>query len=133
MAATLAILGVADHAGPVGVTVLDLPEMGFVGTYSNADVGRVRRLLPKLERLATEGGQAPAPRPIRRREPPVLETIIEVLVEAGAPMRFVSIHAAVEAARGKSVPQSTVKDCLASNAQPDGRFIRIARGRYRLR
>ena len=105
--------------------------MGFVGTYSNGEaIGRVRRLLPKLERLATEGGPAPAPRSIRTRETPVIETIIEVLTEAGTPMRFVSIHAAVETVRGKSVPRSTVKDCLASNARPGGRFVRIARGQY---
>jgi hypothetical protein len=70
---------------------------------------------------------------MRMRETPVVDAIIEVLAEAGAPMRFVSIHAAVEAVRRKSVPRSTVKDCLASNARPGGLFVRVARGRYSYR
>lgn len=108
--------------------------MGFVGTYSNGEaLDRVRRLLPKLERLAAEGGPTPAPQPLRKREEPILATVTETLAEASLPMRAVDIHAAVQAARGTPVSWSTVKDCLASNARPGGRFVRVARGRYVLR
>jgi hypothetical protein len=108
--------------------------MGFVGTYSNAEaLDRVRRLLPKLEKLATARGPAPSPRAMRKRErAPVLSTVSQILAEAEAPMRAVEIYRAVERLRGEPVAWSSVKDCLASNAGPGGRFMRIARGRYRL-
>lgn len=106
--------------------------MGFAGTYSNVEaMDRVRRLLPKLETLAAAGGPAPLPRAMPKREEPMLAVVTKILAEASAPMRAVEIHAAVQLARGKAVSWSTVKDCLASNARPGGRFIRIARGRYR--
>jgi hypothetical protein len=109
--------------------------MGFAGTYSNVEaVDRVRRLLPKLEKLAAEGQPARSPKPLKRRErAPVLDAVSAVLAEAEMPMRAREIHAAVEILRSEPVAWSSVKDCLASNAGVEGRFIRIARGRYRLR
>lgn len=108
--------------------------MGFVGTYSNVEaVDRVRRLLPKLEKLAAEAGPRPVPQSIAKRErAPVLDAVVHVLTEAEVPMRASEIHAGVAALRGKPVPRSSVKDCLASNCGPGKRFIRIARGRHRL-
>jgi hypothetical protein len=106
--------------------------MGFVGTYSNAEaLDRVRRLLPKLEKLAATGGPKRSPAPVRRRElATVLTTVTRVLRDANGPMQASAIHASVEALWGEPVPWSSVKNCLASNAHPGGRFIRIARGRY---
>jgi hypothetical protein len=116
----------------VGLAEQKVLEMGFVGTYSNAEaLDRVRRLLPKLEKLAAEGGPKPSPAPIRKRElAPVLTTVGRVLHDAHGPMQASEIHACVEALRGEQVPWSSVKDCLASNAKPGGRFVRVARGRY---
>lgn len=106
--------------------------VGFVGTYSNVEaVDRVRRLLPKLERLATEARPRRAPAGLKRREPaPILRAVMEVLEAAGTPMRAVEVHRAVEELRGEPVAWSSVKDCLASNARPGGRLTRVARGRY---
>jgi hypothetical protein len=106
--------------------------MGFVGTYSNVEaVERVRRLLPRLEKLAAEGAPRRLSVPLKRRESaPVLHAAVRVLEEAAAPMRAVDVHRAVELLRGEPVAWSSVKDCLASNAEPGGRFLRIARGRY---
>lgn len=106
--------------------------MGFVGTYSNVEaVGRIRRLLPKLEKLAAEAAPRRSPEVLKRREPaPVLRAVTQVLLEAAAPMRAVEVHRAVERLRGEPVAWSSVKDCLASNARPGSRFVRIARRRY---
>lgn len=111
------------------------PEVGFVGTYSNVGaVDRIRRLLPRLEKLATEAGPRRSPEVLKRREPaPILRAVTEVLKEVAAPMRAVDVHRAVERLRGGPVARSSVKDCLASNVRPGGRFVRIARGRYELR
>lgn len=108
--------------------------MGFVGTYSNAEaLERVRRLLPKLEKLAAAGGPKRSPAPSRKRElAPVLATVTQALRDANGPMQASAIHASVEALRDEPVPWSSVKNCLASNARPGGRFVRVARGRYRL-
>ncbi|HZV72667.1 MAG TPA: hypothetical protein VFF79_03035 [Conexibacter sp.] len=106
--------------------------MGFVGTLSNPDTQeRLRRLLDKLERVAgTETSTAP-----RRPEPqpecaPVLSAVTQVLRDVEGLMRARAVHAEVEALRGAPVAWSSVKDYLASNAQPGGRFVRVARGRY---
>jgi len=108
--------------------------MGFAGTYSNVEaVDRVRRLLPKLEKLTAEGQSARSPKPLKKRErAPILDAVRAVLADAEAPMRAREIHAAVETLRGEQVAWSSVKDCLASNAGIGGRFIRIARGRYQI-
>jgi thioester reductase-like protein len=94
--------------------------MGFVGTYSNVEaMDRVRRLLPKLVKLAAAGGSAPLPRTMPKRErAPVLSAVVQILTEAEAPMQARDIHAAVEASHGEVVSWSSVKDCLASNAGP---------------
>jgi hypothetical protein len=110
--------------------------MGFVGTYSNVEaLDRVRRLLPNLEKLAVVEGAARPRRALRKRErerAPILSAVAQVLTDADAPMRAREIHAAVEVLRSEPVSWSSVKDCLASNAGPGGRFIRITRGRYEI-
>jgi hypothetical protein len=108
--------------------------VGFVGTYSNVEaVDRVRRLLPKLEKLAAEAEPPPSSEGLKRREfAPVLCAVTQVLEEAGMPMRTNEVHRAAELLRGEPVAWSSVKDCLASHARPGGRFVRIARGRYQM-
>jgi HB1, ASXL, restriction endonuclease HTH domain len=64
----------------------------------------------------------------------VLESIVRVLQERQEPMQARDIHAAVEAALGKAVSWSSVKNALTANASgPSARFVRVAKGRYRLR
>jgi hypothetical protein len=106
--------------------------VGFSGTYSNVEaVARVRRLLPKLEKLAAEAEPRRSLKPLKRREPaPILRAVTLVLEEAAMPMRAIEVHRAVERLRGEAVAWSSIKDCLASNARPGGRFVRLARGRY---
>ncbi len=108
--------------------------MALLGTLSNLESQeRLRRLVEKLERVGMASGSTPAPRTLRKRERGrVLKTVIQVLADAGRPMQVSEIRAGVEALRGEPVPASSVKDCLASNAGPGGRFIRIARGRYQI-
>jgi hypothetical protein len=62
-----------------------------------------------------------------------VEAIVRVLTERQAPMQAKEVHAAVEALLGESVRWASVKAALAAGvtgAAP--RFVRVARGRYRL-
>jgi len=93
----------------------------------------VRRLLPRLEKLAAEATPRRSPEPLKRRERAlILRAVTEVLEEAVMPVRAVEVHRAVERRRDEPVAWSSVKNCLASNAKPGGWFIRVARGRYQL-
>jgi hypothetical protein len=58
---------------------------------------------------------------------------VQVLEEAEMPMHIADIHVSVEARLGKAVLLSSVKSHLARYAGADGRFLRVARGRYQLR
>lgn len=61
--------------------------------------------------------------------PPVKDVILTFLAQRGdRPARIREIRAAVEAARGAPVPQSTVRSAL----QDDRLFLRIYAGLYRL-
>lgn len=63
----------------------------------------------------------------------VVKAIVRVLKDQ-EPMQAKEIHAAVEALLGKPVRWSSVKAALAANiAGPSPRFVRVAKGRYRLR
>jgi hypothetical protein len=69
-----------------------------------------------------------------RRAGWVVEAIVRVLAGQREPMRVKDIHAAVEELLGEPVRWKSVKASLAANvAGPSPRFIRVARGRYRLR
>jgi hypothetical protein len=109
--------------------------VGFIGTLNPETQERLRRLAEKLDGLASSNA---TPRPKRadqkRRCGAISEAVAQVLVDAGGPMRMVEIHAEVEALLSEVVPRSTVKDALVSNSHGTSpRFVRIARGRYRLR
>jgi hypothetical protein len=62
-----------------------------------------------------------------------VEAIVRVL-EDHEPMQAKEVHAAVEALLGEPVRWASVKAALAGNiAGPSPRFVKVARGRYRLR
>jgi len=91
------------------------------------------------------------PRPPRRRSAPpsrtvqtiaaqhpragrIIKAIVRVLAERREPMQAKEVHTAVEALLEESVRWSSVKAALAANiAGPSPRFVRVARGCYRLR
>jgi hypothetical protein len=57
-----------------------------------------------------------------------------VLTDRQEPMQAKEVHAAVEALLGEPVRWSSVKAALAANvAGSSPRFVRVAKGRYRLR
>lgn len=69
-----------------------------------------------------------------RRRGWVVEAIVRVLSDRQGAMQAKDIHAAVEGLLGESVRWKSVKAALAANvAGPSPRFVRVARGRYRLR
>ncbi len=64
----------------------------------------------------------------------IVEAVVRVLVDRQEPMQAKEIHAAVEALLGEPVRWASVKAALAGNiAGPSPRFVKVARGRYRLR
>jgi len=68
-----------------------------------------------------------------RRHDWVVAAVVSVLEMHTGPMRARDVHLAVEGILGTPVRWASVKACLASNvggASP--RFVRVARGRYRL-
>lgn len=109
--------------------------MELVGALSNPEIqDRLRRISDKLAQVAASRAR---PRPSafvpKRRVGAVAEAISEVLSGSEAPMRMCEIHAAIGGMLAEPVPRSTVKSCLANNCQDQaGRFVRLARGRYRL-
>jgi hypothetical protein len=109
--------------------------MELVGALSNSEIQeQLRRLSQKLALVET-GRAQPRPSKFERKRRPgaVADAIDEVLRGSDVPMRMYEIHAAVEARLAEPVPRSTVKDCLANNCRDaGGRFVRLARGRYRL-
>ncbi len=108
-----------------------------LGVYSNQDLqGSLARLAKKLAAVRANGG--PRRRPATCRQRPrrpgwVLKAIVGVLADQGEPMRPKDIHAAVEAALGKSVATSSIKTALIANASgPSRRLVRVAPGWYGL-
>jgi hypothetical protein len=63
----------------------------------------------------------------------VIEAIVQVLSQSEHPMKWVDIRAAVEQHLGGPVAKSSFKDALASGGNGHGRFVRVSRGRYRLK
>jgi hypothetical protein len=63
----------------------------------------------------------------------VLAAVEQVLQVHDGPMRAKAVHGAVEARLGRRVSWSSVKGALADHASgPAARFVRVARGTYRL-
>lgn len=110
--------------------------MALVGVLSNP-VGPLKTVLERelpdsarsrlpSEELVSIGLQ-------HRRVGLIVETIVRVLAERGEPMQAREIHAAVEALLKQSVCWSSVKASLAANISGSSpRFVRVAKGRYRL-
>jgi hypothetical protein len=110
--------------------------MDLLGTYSNHDLqGSLTRLTEKLAAVRASGG--PRRRPESRRQRPrrpgwVLKAIVQVLTDQ-EPMQAKAIYAAVEALLGEPVRWCSVKAALAGNVGgPAPRFVKVARGRYKL-
>ena len=60
--------------------------------------------------------------------------VLAVLAHAGEPMRFIEIHASVEALLDIQVSRSSVKQFLSDEARRrKPRFVRVQRGLYQLR
>jgi hypothetical protein len=92
-------------------------------------------LAEKLEQLAASDAVPSPTLRVQRKLPGGLvpQAIMQVLAQAVEPMRVRDIHDAVEDLLDRSVPTSTVKSFLATNAQADGtRLVRLGHGRYRL-
>jgi len=106
--------------------------MAFVAAVSNPEVtDRLERLSKKLKQIAASKAPArPTPERPKRRCGDISAAITQVLAEAEAPMRPIAVHEAVERRLQATVSLGTVKDCMARHARPNGRFVRIARGRY---
>jgi hypothetical protein len=67
--------------------------------------------------------------PLRQPWRSIVDAVTIVLGSSGE-MRPRDVHTAVEALLGRPVSVSSVKNCLARDA--DARFERVGRGRYRL-
>jgi hypothetical protein len=92
-------------------------------------------LAEKLARLRVSDAQPRVNRNRRRRARRpgwVLDAVCRVLADrATAPMRVMSVHAAVEAMVGETVSKDSVSWVLASHSTgPSPLFVRVARGRY---
>lgn len=110
--------------------------MELSGVLSNQDLqGRLRRVVKKLVAVRATGEvrEHRSCRQRPRRPGWVVKAIVRVMADREEPMRAKEIHDAVEALLGEPVGWSSVKQALASHASGSSpRFVRIARGRYRL-
>jgi hypothetical protein len=107
--------------------------MGLVRVLSNNRTG------PLLQRLTNRDWRQVQRKPPLSRPAGKLKfgtvsgAVMAVLAEAGAPMRYVEIRAAVEERLGVPVPASSVKQFLSDETRKRRpRFERIDRGCYRL-
>lgn len=98
---------------------------------------RLSKVVARLSAIRQRGDarREPKPQRLRKRRPGWMPTaVLTVLAERGEPMQVGEIRTAVEALVGEAVPKSSVKNALASNVGgSSSRFVRVARGRYRLR
>lgn len=111
--------------------------MDIVGLLSNP-VGPLKTVLER-EMPDSARTRLPSEEPgsigsEHRRAGWIVEAIVRVLAERAEPMQAKAVHAAVETLLGERVRWSSVKAALAANiGGPSSRFVRVARGRYRLR
>jgi hypothetical protein len=105
--------------------------MALLETLPNADrQKRLARLAAELDRLAADDAPArPTLAATKAQRYPAAEAIVEVLGEAGIPLRICEIHTAVEKRLGRSISRATVKSFLlysSKGAKP--RLERLSRG-----
>jgi hypothetical protein len=99
-------------------------------TYKSL-LGRLSDLHQRLLERAVLSPRRPRRAPPKRV--PVLETVTQVLEQAGEPMRARAIHAAAERRLGEPLRWSSVRGVLSAyTIGGDGRFRRIGHGRYEL-
>jgi hypothetical protein len=100
-------------------------------------VGPLKTLLEGPPRPPRRRAAPPPSRTIATRHPRagrIIEAIVRVLGDRQETMRAKEVHAAVELLLGEPVRWASVKAALAANVTgPSPRFVRVARGRYRLR
>ena len=110
------------------------PVIGMLGAYLNPEVqDRLRRLAEQLDRLAASRAAArPSGRADRKLQAGLVpQAIMRVLAGAAGPLKVAAIHEAVEDELEQPVPRSTIKNCLAQQAQAaDKRLVRLGHGRY---
>lgn len=117
--------------------------MALAGLLSNP-VGPLKTLLEGPHWIRQESAGSPRRRPVRSRCARqaigarhlragwIVEAIVRVLGDQ-EPMQAKEVHAAVEVLLGQPVSWSSVKAALAANVRgPSPRFVRVAKGRYRL-
>jgi hypothetical protein len=104
--------------------------MVLTGALSNPEIQekieRIGQVARKLRGSQTIIPVAP------EREPPISELLVALLAAAGEAMRMIEIHAAAEAALGRRVAVSTVKNQLSRDLKR-GWIERLDRGHYRSR
>jgi hypothetical protein len=71
--------------------------------------------------------------PVRPRPGEIIRTIASTLAGHPEGLRTVEVRRLAEEQLGRKLPVTTVKGALAGGSGTDGRFERVARGRYRLR
>jgi hypothetical protein len=111
--------------------------MALVRLLSNP-VGPLKTLLegpprpPRRRSVQPSRGRTLAARHTRTGRS--IGAIVRVLADRQEPMQAKEVHAAVEALLGEPVSWSSVKAALAANVGGRSpRFVRVVRGRYRLR
>lgn len=110
--------------------------MGLVAVLSNT---QTEVYYQRLTGRDWQQMRRPPPRPRDRPRDGKLKfgtvstAVVAVLAEAGQPLRFVDIHARVEALLPVPVSRATVKAFLSDEAnRKKSRFVRVARGLYAL-
>ena len=116
-------------------------KVDLSGHHSNPP-GPLEALLCDADanRRASNDGRTRAPRDpgqavgaAHPRQGRIISAIAQVLGDAGEPIHAREVHARVEMLLGEPVRWASVKATLAGNVQgPAARFVRVARGQYRL-
>ena len=114
-----------------------LLEVGLAAALSNSETAALYQRLTKrdwrqVKRAATKPRDRA--RDGKLKFGTVIGALLQVLTEADTTLRFIEIHAGVEALLGFPVSRSSVKQLLSAEAgRRTPRFERVARGRYRLK
>lgn len=117
-----------------------IPAMALVRQFSNP-AGPLKTLLDNTRWYAKDATELIPPpgqtEPIGAQHPQagwVVEAVERVLAAHDGPMQAKVVHTAVEELLSRSVSWSSIRNALADNASgPSSRFLRVAKGRYRLR
>jgi hypothetical protein len=110
--------------------------LGLVAVLSNI---QTEALFQRLTRRDWRQVRQPPPRPRDRARDGKLKfgtvsgAVLTVLAQTGKPMRFIEIHASVEALLDTPVSRSSVKQFLSDEARHrKPRFVRLQRGLYQV-